>query len=89
MCHTDHAVRITTPNFVFAGPYDESFVGEMTHVIYPSIFQRRTDADLQTVSGSPFRQGGALAWYRDFGFNPVIYLIFDFLSAHACWVRIG
>ena len=44
LCHTDHARRINDPSYHFVAAYDDNFAREMTHVVYPSIFQRRTES---------------------------------------------
>jgi hypothetical protein len=84
LCHTDHARRISDPNYVFVAAYDDNFAAEMTHVVYPSIFQRRTESETSTAA-TPFFAGGIGTVLRNVCFTPWVYTTFDFVNAHAAW----
>jgi len=83
--HTDHAERITAPTYVWREAYDQQFKQEMTHVVYPAVFQRQTEPAAPTVGISTmlpdYLSGGA-----GFFYSPGIYTLFDFLSAHGSWL---
>jgi hypothetical protein len=69
LCHTRHAARIVDDNFRFELNYDDQFASEMTHVVYPAIFQRRTASETATVATAIFSTLFGIA-LRDFAFTP-------------------
>jgi len=87
LCHTQFAHLIADPTYVFAAAYDDNFAAEMTHVVYPSIFQRHTEAET-TTAATPFFSGGLGQWLRDTCFDHTIYTIIDFINAKGAWFSV-
>jgi len=82
--HTDHAARIADPDFAWVAAYDDQFASEMKHVVYPSIFQRRTEDETATTA-TPFFQGGLGKTLRNICFMPWVYTTIDVINAHGAW----
>lgn len=78
---------IADPTYVFSGPYDDNFASLMTHVVYPSIIQRRSESQTATIATEFFRHGLGVA-LRDIAFNPYVYATIDWINAHGGWFSI-
>jgi len=87
LCHTDFAHRVADPTYVFTAAYDDNFAGMMTHVLYPSIIQRRTERETATAA-TPFFSGGIGLWLRNTCFDPTLYTIIDFINAKGAWFSV-